>query len=82
MHHHREQQKAYHYHKFKALLNLSNSTQHLSTFEVEREAGVGASSFLLLKQLSMISNNEESLLIVKLKDKLQSDFGPNRYHTL
>jgi len=82
MHQHREQQKAYHYHKFKALLNLSNSTQQLSTFDAQREASVGASSFLLLQQLSMASNNEESLLIVKLKDKLQSDFGPNRYQTL
>jgi hypothetical protein len=82
MHQHREQQKVYHYHKFKALLNLSNSTQHLSTFEAERDGGIFAPSFLLLQQLSLSSNNEESLLIVRLKDKLLSEFGPNRYHSL
>lgn len=82
MHQHREQQKAYHYHKFKALLDLSNSTQQPTASEKGRDDGAAGESFLLLQQLSMWSNNEESLLIERLKNKLQRDFGPNRYHTL
>lgn len=50
MHQHREQQKAYHYNKFKALLELSNSTQNPSS-EIEREEGP-APSFLILQQLT------------------------------
>ena len=82
MHQHRQQQKAYYYNKFKALLDLSSSTQNPSN-ELEREEGVIAPSFLILQHLNLTSgSNEESLLIQKLKNKLQRGFGPNHYHTL
>lgn len=81
MHHHREQQKACHYNKFKAMLDLSNSTQNVSYEPPKPEKP--DPSFLLLPQLSITPTNcEESLLIEKLKNKLQKDFGPNRYQTL
>jgi hypothetical protein len=82
MHSYRENRKAIEYNRLKVMLELSNSTQNDSSFTGNRLENTPMSSFRFLSLLKLTNPNEESLLLQKLKEKLQTDYGPNKYNSL
>lgn len=82
MHSYRENRKAIEYNRLKVMLELSNSTQNDSSLTGNRLENTPMSSFRFLSLLKLTNPNEESLLLQKLKEKLQTDYGPNKYSSL
>lgn len=63
------------------MLELSSST-HTDSSNTHRMDNTLLSSFRLLSMLKFTNISEESMLIQKLKDNLQRDYGPNRFASI
>ena len=63
------------------MLELSSST-HTDSSNTRMMDNSLISSFRLLSMLKFTNTSEESMLIQKLKDNLQKDYGPNRFASI
>lgn len=72
MHFHREKKKLLEYNRLKIALNLSQDTLETSTERDKKNDPAGNPHFNLLSQIIFTStDNEESILIERLKTKLE-----------
>lgn len=82
MHQNREKKKVVEYNRLKAILNLSD-TSVTETERDHRQNVTPISDFNVLSKITFTSTeDEESVMLERLRSRLENEFGPSYHRTL